>query len=74
MQDLVREADIQPIHFHGLRHSHVSYLLHNGVDIDYVSKRVGHANVSVTLQIYAHMLKEKELAQDELTLQVLDNE
>ncbi|WP_195332179.1 site-specific integrase [Weissella cibaria] len=74
MQDLVREADIQPIHFHGLRHSHVSYLLHNGVDIDYVSKRVGHANVSVTLQIYAHMLKEKELAQDELTLHVLDNE
>ena len=74
MQDLVREADIQPIHFHGLRHSHVSYLLHNGVDIDYVSKRVGHANMSVTLQIYAHMLKEKELAQDELTLQVLDNE
>ena len=74
MQDLVMDAEIAPIHFHGLRHSHVSYLLHNGVSLEYVSKRVGHANVSVTLQVYAHMLKEKELAQDELTLSILDRD
>ena len=41
--------------------------------MEYVSKRVGHADVTVTLQVYAHMLKEKEPAQDELTLSILDN-
>ncbi|WP_373770569.1 tyrosine-type recombinase/integrase [Weissella soli] len=60
-----------PIRFHGLRHSHVSYLLHNGVDIQYISKRVGHKNVTITLSTYAHMLKEKELAQNELALKIL---
>ncbi|MCT3052717.1 hypothetical protein EFN37_03430 [Leuconostoc mesenteroides] len=55
--------------FHGLRYSHVSYLLHNGVDIDYISKRVGHSNIGITLSVvYSHMLKEKEQTQCELAL------
>ncbi|MFP7243125.1 site-specific integrase [Pediococcus pentosaceus] len=64
---------ITPIRFHGLRHSHVSFLLHNNVDINYISQRVGHASTSVTLKTYAHMLKEKELTQNELALNILDN-
>lgn len=71
MDKLITSVDIPHIRFHGLRHSHVSYLLHNGVDIQYISKRVGHKNVNVTLSTYAHMLKEKELAQDELALKIL---
>lgn len=73
MKKLSIDADIQPIRFHGLRHSHVSYLLNKGIDIQYVSKRVGHANVNVTLKTYTHLLKEKELAQDELTLKILSS-
>ena len=71
MKQLTEEVGIPPIRFHGLRHSHVSYLLHNGVDIQYISKRVGHKNVTITLSTYAHMLKEKELAQNELALKIL---
>lgn len=71
MKELSTNAHVAPVRFHGLRHSHVSYLLNHDIDIQYISKRVGHANVNVTLKTYAHLLKEKELAQDELTLKIL---
>lgn len=70
---ILKEAHSHPIKFHGLRHSHVSYLLHNGVDITYISKRVGHSNTAITIQVYSHMLKEKEQVQNELALNILDN-
>lgn len=47
--------------------------LHNGVDITYISKRVGHSNTAITIQVYSHMLKEKEQVQNELALNILDN-
>lgn len=72
MKFLSDELGIAMIKFHGLRHSHVSYLLHNHVDISYISKRVGHANISVTLSTYSHMLKEKEEEQEKLTLETLN--
>lgn len=45
-------------HFHSLRHSHVAYLMFSGVDIYAISKRLGHANISITLDTYAHMIEE----------------
>lgn len=42
--------------FHSLRHSHVSYLLSKGVDIFYISKRIGHKDISVTEKVYSHLL------------------
>lgn len=72
MRDLLFDAEvIHTISFHGLRHTHVSYLLHKGIEIEYISKRVGHSDVATTMQYYAHMLKEKELAQERLALEVL---
>ncbi|MCI1689325.1 MAG: tyrosine-type recombinase/integrase, partial [Leuconostoc mesenteroides] len=73
LRRILKSAGVHPIRFHGLRHSHVSYLLHNGVDIDYISKRVGHSNIGITLSVYSHMLKEKEQTQRELALNILDN-
>lgn len=73
LRRILKSANVHPIRFHGLRHSHVSYLLHNGVDIDYISKRVGHSNIGITLSVYSHMLKEKEQTQRELALNILDN-
>ncbi|MGL5886595.1 MAG: tyrosine-type recombinase/integrase [Leuconostoc suionicum] len=70
---LTNELNINNIKFHGLRHSHVSYLLHNNIDITYISKRVGHANINVTLSTYSHLLKEKENAQEKLTVSILEN-
>lgn len=50
---LVAETGVSPITFHGLRHTHISHLLMDGVHVKVVSERAGHANVSVTLTIYA---------------------
>lgn len=48
------------ITFHGLRHTHASLLLLNGIDIGFVAKRLGHKNTIITSEIYAHVLKETE--------------
>lgn len=71
LSTILKHAKVHQIRFHGLRHSHVSYLLYKGVDISYISKRVGHSNTTITLDVYAHLLKEKEQAQDALVLNIL---
>lgn len=48
------------IRIHDFRHSHVSLLISNGVPITVIQKRLGHSNSSITLKIYAHMLKQDE--------------
>lgn len=48
---------------HALRHTHASLLFANGISIDAVSRRLGHANSKVTREIYIHImdkLKEKD--------------
>lgn len=52
-------------HFHSLRHCHVAYLLSKGIDIYAISKRLGHSNVSVTLQNYAYLIDEYKAKNDE---------
>jgi len=53
--ELAERIGIAEITFHGLRHSHASMLVSEGVDIVTISKRLGHARPAVTLAIYAHM-------------------
>lgn len=58
-KEFAREADaagVGHVTFHGLRHTHITHLLRSGVPVHVVSTRAGHANPSVTLNIYAHML------------------
>jgi integrase len=49
------ELGITDFDFHSLRHTHASNLLANGADVVYVQRRLGHKNVEVTLNIYAHI-------------------
>lgn len=46
------------IPLHGLRHTAATLLIGHGVDIRTVSGRLGHANTSTTLNIYAEYLDE----------------
>lgn len=43
---------------HAIRHTHCSMLIHNGVSIYYISKRLGHRNIKTTMDVYAHLLEE----------------
>ncbi len=57
---LLKEANITGFSFHGLRHTHASKLLAAGVDVQVVSHRLGHASVSTTMNIYAHLLPDSQ--------------
>ena len=45
---------------HSMRHTHASILLKHKVNVLVVSERLGHSSVTVTLNIYAHVLKSME--------------
>lgn len=48
------EDVISEIRLHDLRHSHATLLLRAGVHPKIVSERLGHAKVSITLDVYSH--------------------
>jgi integrase len=43
-----------------LRHYHASTLIAAGEDIITVSRRLGHANASITLNVYGHVMKTQD--------------
>jgi integrase len=60
--EIMTKAGLPGIGLHSLRHGHASQLLSQGVPIPTVSKRLGHANPSITLRLYSHALESDELA------------
>ena len=53
-------SGVPKIRVHDLRHSFASLAIGNGNDIVAVSRYLGHANVNITLDVYAHLLKKNE--------------
>lgn len=51
---LCRHARLPHIGIHGMRHTYATIALRHGVPVKVVSERLGHANTSVTLDIYGH--------------------
>ena len=51
---VVQAAGVRRIKFHGLRHTCASLLLADGEPVNVVSDRLGHATVTMTLNMYAH--------------------
>ena len=60
LSDFSKKYDLPPIHPHKFRHTMASLLISNGTDILTVSKRLGHAKVSTTTDIYAHAIKKAD--------------
>lgn len=53
--------NIPKIKFHDLRHTHATLLLASGkVDIKTISERLGHSTINMTMNVYAHVLKEMD--------------
>ena len=55
-----KRHDLPHINPHAFRHTMASMLYFNGVDSVSISKRLGHAQVSTTANIYAHVMEEAD--------------
>ena len=56
----IKRNNLPPLTFHQLRHTNASLLIGQGVDVATVSRRLGHADKTITLKIYAHAIKEHD--------------
>jgi integrase len=52
----VRQRGLQRIRLHDLRHSHATHMLQEGVHPKIAQERLGHSSVSVTIDLYSHVL------------------
>lgn len=70
MRKIVKKYELAPICFHELRHTSASILIHKGINPKAVSQRLGHADTSITMEIYSHTFditkKESAMVFDEV--------
>ncbi len=57
----VKKNNLPKLTFHQIRHTNASILISEGVDIPTVSARLGHSDKNVTLNTYAHAIKERDV-------------
>ena len=57
---LVRGLELPPVPFHALRHTHASVLIHSGLDVVAVSRRLGHGSPAFTLSTYSHLFHPRD--------------
>ncbi len=53
---LLHNAGLLRIRFHDLQHTAASILLNQGIPVITVSRRLGYARASITLDIYGHLI------------------
>lgn len=58
-----REAGIERLRWHDLRHTFAWLLIGGGANVVFVSRQLGHGSSDVTLRIYAHLFDHAEQAQ-----------
>lgn len=57
-REIIRQAGLRQVRLHDLRHTAASVLLAQGVPARVVMEILGHSQISVTLNIYAHVAPE----------------
>lgn len=58
--DFAKKYDLPHVYPHKFRHTMASLLYFNGLDSVTISKRLGHAKVSTTTDIYSHIIKQAD--------------
>jgi integrase len=53
---LIAKTSLARLRFHDLRHAHATHMLANGVHPKIASERLGHSKVSITLDLYSHVI------------------
>ena len=53
---LLKKIKVSRLNFHALRHTFATRALESGMDVRTLADIMGHANASITLNIYAHSM------------------
>lgn len=62
MKRHIEKAGVKAIRVHDLRHSHVAYLINQGVEPLLIKERVGHKDIKITLNTYGHLYPNQQKA------------
>ena len=62
MKRHVAKANVKEIRVHDLRHSHVAYLINQGVEPLLIKERLGHRDIKITLNTYGHLYPNRQKA------------
>lgn len=57
---VIKKSGLPQIRFHDLRHTAASLMLNWGIAPIIVSRRLGHASISITMDVYGHLIPAKE--------------
>ena len=57
---ILSKAGIDCRKLHATRHTYASYMLASGADVTYVSKQLGHASIQMTVDIYSHLIPDRD--------------
>jgi integrase len=55
----LKAAGLPSVRFHDLRHTYASLLIAQGENIKYIQNQLGHASPTITLNVYAHLMKDR---------------
>lgn len=61
LKSILKKLDIEPIKFHALRHTYATRLFENNVPPKTVQALMGHSDISVTMDIYTHVMDDTKL-------------
>lgn len=70
---IIEKNNLHKITVHGFRHTHATILLRMGKSIKYIQERLGHADPTITLEIYSHIMEEEEKETPEEFASFLDS-
>lgn len=51
----IAKAGVKDIRVHDLRHSHVAYLINQGIEPILIKERLGHRDIKITINTYGHL-------------------
>ena len=60
-EKILKDAHLEHIRFHGLRHTFATLALQNGVDVKTVSSMLGHYDAGFTLRTYTHATRQQQI-------------
>ena len=62
LKSQIARANVKEIRVHDLRHSHVAFLINEGVQPLLIKERLGHKDIKVTMNTYGHLYPNQQRA------------